>query len=550
MVHGNGLDTQTTRLVQDQVVKLMTQRHKEKVAILFLDLDRFKVINDCLGHSFGDKMLQQLATRLQACAREQDSIARLGGDEFLFVSPVKESADAARMAERIIRETKEAFVIQGHVLNVTCSIGISIYPDHGEDAETLIKNADAAMYSSKDEGRNTFRFFTTGMTAQATERLQLESRLRTAIEEHQFFLMYQPEIELTSGNTVCWEALLRWRHPELGLIPPDMFIRIAESSGMIVPIGEWVLRNACAQAKQWRDEGRVCPHVAVNVSAVQFRNEGFCNLVRSVLRETGLPPMCLELELTESLLLSNEDVMFQVLGELKEMGVRLAIDDFGTGYSSLSYLKQFPVSKLKIDRSFIRDLFTAKNDVDITAAIINLAKCLKLNVTAEGVETESQLAFLKTHGCDQVQGYIFSKPLTADQISSQVRCQQPAQRCILVRCQLASRTVTCQLPSDSRRSFQRSHVFIDHPPNDSNSPFLLSSIDTHLPCASTVDGAPSSQALPPPPPICSPSPSPPTSFPEPAPPSAPASASSPTRKSPSSPTASPSRSPPPSPANC
>lgn len=406
-------------LLQDRLAKAIAnaKRHREKIAVLFLDVDRFKTINDSLGHSYGDQLLQQLAIRLQACAREQDTVARLGGDEFLItLGSITEASDAAVVAERVAQEVMTEFSIQGLVLNVTGSIGISLFPDHGEDVETLIKNADAAMYASKENGRNTFRFFSEEMNAQAIERLKLESSLRAALDKQQLFLMYQPEVDVATGAVTCWEALLRWRHPELGLVSPDKFIRVAENSGMIIPIGEWVLRTACAQARQWHDQENIEVPVAVNVSAVQFRQEGFCDLVRRVLEETRLEPQYLELELTESLLLSNADVMFRVLGELKSMGVRLAIDDFGTGYSSLSYLKQFPVSKIKIDRSFIRDLAENADDGAITTAIINMSKCLNLRVTAEGVENQRQFWLLRAHGCDEVQGYFFSQPVTADQV--------------------------------------------------------------------------------------------------------------------------------------
>jgi diguanylate cyclase (GGDEF)-like protein/PAS domain S-box-containing protein len=412
-----GLPNRT--LLQDRLGKALAtaKRHKDKVAVLFLDLDRFKNINDSLGHSYGDRLLQELATRLQTWAREQDTVARLGGDEFIVVlSAIKEASDAAVAAERVAHALTTEFNLQGRMLNVTCSIGISIYPDHGEDVETLIKYADAAMYSSKEGGRNTFRFFAQEMNAEALERLTLETSLHTALEKQQLFLMYQAVMDVKTGAVTCCEALVRWQHPEFGEIPPDRFIGIAENSGMIVPIGEWVLRTACAQAKAWNQQSsRVIP-VAVNVSAVQFRQEGFCDIVKRALRETGLDPRCLELELTESLLLSNEDVMFEVLGELQGMGVKLAIDDFGTGYSSLNYLKQLPVTKLKIDRTFIRDLAEGNEDAAITNAIINLAKCLKLKVTAEGVENEAQLALLREYGCDEAQGYLFGRPLSDVQV--------------------------------------------------------------------------------------------------------------------------------------
>lgn len=397
------------------------KRERQKIAVLHLDIDSFKIINDCLGHTRGDELLQSIAHRLQACAREEDTVARVGGDEFLVaLGPISSPAEAAIVAERIANELKPAFNLNGNSLNVTCSIGISVFPDHGSDVETLIKNADAAMYASKDRGRNTFSFFSEQMTAQAVERLQLDNSMRGALEREEFYLVFQPEFNLRTGAVSCWEALIRWKHPELGLVPPDKFIPIAEANGMIVPIGEWVLRTACHHARSWHNIGSTVP-VAVNVSAVQFRQIGFCELVRKVLRETGLDPEHLELEITESLLIATEDMRFEVLSQLKALGVRLAIDDFGTGYSSLSYLKELPVSKLKIDRSFIHDLHRNGNEEAITAAIIQMAKCLNLTVTAEGVENERQLQFLRAQHCDDVQGFLFSKPLKADQMDFQNR---------------------------------------------------------------------------------------------------------------------------------
>lgn len=410
-------------LVHDRLTARIApaRRRREKLAVLHLDIDNFKIINDCLGHSQGDELLRSIAQRLRACARDEDTVARLGGDEFVIaLGPIGSPADAAAVAERIARELKPAFSLNGHVLNVTCSIGISMYPEHGEDAETLIKNADAAMYASKDSGRNTYRFFSEEMTTQAIERLQLGNSVREAIDRGELFLVFQPEFNLKSGAISCWEALARWKHPQFGLVPPDKFIPIAEANGSIVSIGEWVLRSACRQARRWHEAGNLIP-VAVNVSAVQFRQTGFCELVRRVLDETGLDPHYLELEITESLLLATEDMRFEVLAQLKTLGVKLAIDDFGTGYSSLSYLKQLPVSKLKIDRSFIRDLHRTGNEEAITAAIIQMAKCLKLTVTAEGVENERQLQLLREYGCDDVQGFLFSKPQRPDQMDFQNR---------------------------------------------------------------------------------------------------------------------------------
>jgi len=412
------------RLLEDRLTQALAsaRRQKGRVAILFLDLDTFKNINDSLGHSVGDLLLQELAERLKTWGREQDTVARVGGDEFLIVlTELKDITDAAVAAERLLDGIIGEYSIRGHALNITCSLGISIFPEHGADAETLIKNADAAMYSVKENGRNNFRFFTEEMNAQVVERLTLENPLRQALAKGELFLMYQPQMDIATGGIVGLEALLRWQHPDLGLVPPDRFIRIAEKTGLILPIGEWVLRAACSQARKWQDEGLPAVTVAVNVSAVQFRQEGFCELIRRLLHETGLSPQYLELELTESLLLADADVTISVLKELKSMGVRLAIDDFGTGYSSFSYLRQFRVSKLKIDRSFIRDVAVNPDDAAITSAIISMAKSLHLKVIAEGVESEVQMSFLRTHHCDEIQGYYFCKPLTADKVGAKLR---------------------------------------------------------------------------------------------------------------------------------
>jgi diguanylate cyclase len=412
------------RLLQDRLTQVLASARRQKgtVALLFLDLDGFKDINDSLGHSVGDLLLQEIAGRLTAWGREQDTVARVGGDEFLvMLTGLKDVADAAIAAERLMDAIIGEHSIQGHAVNITCSVGISIFPEHGVDGETLIKNADAAMYNAKESGRNNFRFFTENMNAQAIERLTLENGLRLALPQNELFLVYQPQVDIASGKIIGLEALLRWQHPKLGLVPPDKFIRIAENCGMIVQIGEWVLRTACSQARNWQEDGLPAVRVAVNVSAVQFRQEGFCELLRRLLHETGLDPQYLELELTESLLLANADVTLSVLKELKAMGLTLAIDDFGTGYSSFSYLRQFQVSKLKIDCSFIRDVAANPNDAAITSAIISMAKGLNLKVIAEGVETEAQMAFLRTHHCDEIQGYYFSKPLAVDKVADKLR---------------------------------------------------------------------------------------------------------------------------------
>jgi diguanylate cyclase (GGDEF)-like protein/PAS domain S-box-containing protein len=405
------------------------RRQKHKVALLFLDLDRFKIINDSLGHSVGDLLLQDVAARLKRFAREQDTVARLGGDEFLIVlTNIKDVPSIAVAAERFMEAMTTKFVIQGHSLSIGCSLGVSIFPENGADNETLIKNADAAMYSAKDGGRNNFRFFTADMNAQAVERLVLENGLRQALEKKELFLEYQPQMNTVTGEIVGLEALLRWQHRELGLIPPHQFIGIAENSGLIVPIGEWVLRTACSQARKWQEEDLPAVSIAINVSAVQFRQHEFCELIRRVLRETGLAPHYLELELTESLLLANADVTLSVIQELKAIGVTLAIDDFGTGYSSFSYLREFRVSKLKIDRVFIRDVAVNPDDAAITTAIISMAKNLHLKVIAEGVETEAQMSFLRAHQCDEIQGYYFSKPLAVDKVAGKLGGDSPEPR--------------------------------------------------------------------------------------------------------------------------
>ena len=395
----------------------------EKVALLFVNLDRFKLINDSLGRTLADSLLIHVAERLKGCTREQDTLARVGSDEFVIVlTGVKSTAEAAVAAGRIVNAIAGKFVVQGHSVSTSCSLGISMFPEHGEDSETLIKHADQAMHCAKENGRNKFRYFTEELNIQAVERLERENDLRLALENDEFFLVYQPQMDIASGEITGLEALIRWQHPKLGLVPPDKFIGVAENSGLILPIGEWVLRTACSQARAWQEDGLPAMPIAVNVSAVQFRQEGFCALIKRVLVETDLSPQYLELELTESLLLSNEDVVFSVLRELREMGLTLAIDDFGTGYSSFSYLRRFRVNKLKIDRSFIQDVATDTDDAAITTAIINMAKSLRLKVIAEGVENEAQLSFLRKRECDEIQGYYFCKPIMAAEVGQKLLC--------------------------------------------------------------------------------------------------------------------------------
>jgi diguanylate cyclase (GGDEF)-like protein/PAS domain S-box-containing protein len=411
-------------LFEDRLAQALAnaRRREEQVAVLWLDLDNFKTINDSLGHSIGDLLLKQVGERLHRYTRAQDTVAKAGGDEFIFalINPGHISR-AKAAAERIRRAVAGEFQVQGHVLNLTCSIGISLFPDHGGDSETLLKNADQAMYCAKENGRNNFRFFTSELNDRAMERLTLENSLRVALEKRELFLVYQPQLEIATGRITGGEALLRWRHPELGLVAPDRFIPIAENSGLIVPIGEWVLRTACTQARHWQDQGLPALPIAVNVSAVQLHQGRFLPLVRRVLDETGLARQYLELELTERVLLSNTKQMLSLLQELAHMGVQLSIDDFGTGYSSLSYLQDLPVCKLKIDRSFVNAMTLNPRDAAIIAAVISMGNSLNLKVLAEGVETEEQMSFLRAHGCDEIQGFYFSQPLDADAFADKVR---------------------------------------------------------------------------------------------------------------------------------
>ena len=399
-------------------------RHNEKVALLFLNLDHFKNINDSLGHASGDVVLKKVAERLEKCSRKQDVLIRLGADEFVTaLGGIRDGAEAAVAAERIRKVVAEEFRVEGYSLSTTCSIGISLFPEHGTDPESLLKEADLALCCAKENGRSCWRFFTPDLNAKALERMTLENGLRHAIASGQFFIEYQPQVNLATGRIVGSEALLRWRHPELGLVPPNTFIPVAEKCGEIVRIGEWVLREACAQARQWQEQGVACLPVAVNVSAVQFRQQSFPDTVKNVLRDTGLDAGMLELELTESLLLADADVVPSVLERLREMGVNLAIDDFGSGYCGLNYLRQFQFCKLKIDRVFVQALGQSSYDDAITAAIIGVARILKMKVIAECAETEGQVHFLREHGCDEVQGYYFSKPLSADNFAERVRSQ-------------------------------------------------------------------------------------------------------------------------------
>jgi diguanylate cyclase (GGDEF)-like protein/PAS domain S-box-containing protein len=397
------------------------RRRNEKIAVLHLDLDHFKAINDTLGHASGDALLKEVAERLRACVRNPDTVARTEGDGFLIIlNGIADLPDAGSAARRIKEAVGTSCELDRQQITISSSIGIAVYPDHSSTPDLLIKNAESAMYSAKEEGRNAIRFFTSEINGRALELFALEREMRSALEQNQFFLVYQPQIDIGSSRIVGLEALLRWRHPELGLVPPDRFIPIAERNGLIHAIGEWVLRTACIQMRSWQSQGLPMVPVAVNVSAVQFRSDGFGAQVCEILAETGLAPDLLELELTETMLFSNVAAVHECVRDLQAAGIKIAIDDFGTGYSSLGYLKQFRVNKLKIDRSFIRDIPGDHDDEVITQAIIGMARSLKLTVIAEGVETDAQMSFLKDHGCDQIQGYWYSRPASPEEIASKL----------------------------------------------------------------------------------------------------------------------------------
>ncbi len=396
----------------------LARRHGNHIAILFLDLDGFKHINDSLGHQIGDKLLQSVATRLADCVRDPDTVSRQGGDEFVvLLSELQQAEDASVTARRMLQVAAEPSSIDHHDLHVTASIGISVYPDDGLDAETLIKNADTAMYQAKENGRQGYQFFMPAMNARAVERQSLEGGLRRALERQEFALHYQPTINLKTGAITGAEALLRWTHPTRGSVPPVQFIPVADACGLILSIGAWVLREACRQAQAWVDAGLPAMTMAVNVSALEFQDENFLKNVFAVLSETGLDPRSLELELTESALMKHAASAASILKALRDRGVQVAIDDFGTGYSSLSYLRKFPLDALKIDRSFVSQISTAGDDTTIVTAVIAMARTLGLRVIAEGAETTEDVAFLRANQCDEAQGYYFSRPVPPQQFA-------------------------------------------------------------------------------------------------------------------------------------
>ncbi|MBP6497953.1 MAG: bifunctional diguanylate cyclase/phosphodiesterase [Campylobacteraceae bacterium] len=386
-----------------------------------MDFDHFKNINDTLGHAIGDELLVEVAKRLSGLVREEDTVSRQGGDEFVIALPNVKVDGAAHVAKKLLQAIELPIIVKGHELVITASIGIAMYPDDGKDLDTLFKSADAAMYLAKQNGRNNYRFFTAEIQQRSSRILSLENALRYAYTRGELSLHYQPQIELESGKIVGIEALLRWTHPELGSISPGEFIPIAEESGQILLLGEWVLRTAAMRMKQWINMGFPPMSVAVNLSAVQFHHENLSNLVSTIIDEVQLPPWYLELELTESVAAQDPLKAIEIMNKLSQKGIRLSIDDFGTGYSSLSYLKRFKVYKLKIDQSFICDIGIDVEDKAIVQTIIALAKSLGLKTIAEGVETKEQLDFLRENGCDEVQGYYFSKPLSVDDFENYIR---------------------------------------------------------------------------------------------------------------------------------
>jgi len=413
-----GLPNRT--LLLDRLTQAIHGAHRKQhcVGVLFLDLDHFKTINDSLGHDIGDRLLREVAERLRDSVRQEDTLVRQGGDEFILVLPdIVEPGAAGRVAEHLLRALREPFALNEHSLHVSASIGISVYPMDSTDPTTLIRYADNAMYHAKEAGRADYAFFTAELNVRVSELFSLGNELRQALEREEFVLYYQPQIELATGRLAGAEVLIRWQHPERGLVPPVKFIPIAEETGSIGPIGEWTLRTACAQGRRWQQAGLPLPPIAVNLSAQQWLQPHIERQVVAALDASGLAPHLLELEITESLLMRDTDTMLDTMRRLRARGVQFAVDDFGTGYSSLSYLKRFPINQLKIDRSFVRDIPTDPDDAAIAIAIIQMGKSLRLTVVAEGVETLGQLNFLREHGCDAAQGYYFSSPLPAERFA-------------------------------------------------------------------------------------------------------------------------------------
>jgi diguanylate cyclase (GGDEF)-like protein/PAS domain S-box-containing protein len=403
---------------------ISAQRNHTNIALLFLDIDRFKQINDTLGHGVGDRLLQNVGQRLLGCVREQDTVSRQGGDEFIVVLSDAGSAGAELVAQKILQSILQPYVIEQHDLRITASIGIAIFPDHAQDSESLIKYADVAMYQAKESGRNCYLSFHPAMNESSYERLKLENALRGALERDELCVYYQAQVNLQDGRIVGCEALVRWLHPTLGMIYPDKFIPLAEETGLIVSINHWVLEQAIKQCRAWRDAGFNALTMSVNLSALQFRQHNLLQQVKGLLDKYELPPGVLDLELTEGILMQGVERTLATLHELSAMGVILSLDDFGTGYSSLSYLKRFPIQQLKIDQSFVRDVITDASDATRVRTIILMAHSLKLDVIAEGVETQEQAEFLMQSGCERAQGYHFRRPVTAEEFELLLQMDQ------------------------------------------------------------------------------------------------------------------------------
>jgi len=415
-------------LLKDRMAQAVTfsQRFKHSLWLVYIDLDNFKIINDHLGHQLGDRLLCVIANRLRGCANDGDTVARLGGDEFLLLLPIANQRPMASILQQVQEAVAAPVTLEQQVLTVTCSIGISVFPADGADPEQLLRHADIAMYRAKEAGRNQVQFYEEDMHARVAERALIESELRYALARNQLSLMYQPKLDLHSGEVTGMEALIRWQHPTLGAVSPARFIGVAEETGLIVAIGQWVLRTACAQNKAWQLAGLPPLRVAVNLSARQFRDHVLLSEVRAVLHDCGLQPQYLELELTESLMMHNVEDVVGLVHDLKALGIALSIDDFGTGYSSLAYLKQFPVDYLKIDQSFTREMLTEPKVAAIVRSVIALGHSLGFKVIAEGVETAEELAYLRQHECDELQGYYFSRPLTPDAFAALISPPVPA----------------------------------------------------------------------------------------------------------------------------
>ena len=419
--HDGLTDLPNRVLFEDRCAQALAIAHRNQhlVAVMLVSIDRFKKVTESLGHAAGDVMLTEAAARLQRCVTNGDTVARFEGDEFaLLLTNVTETADLAEIARAVGDAFKTPFRLGGQEVYVSTSMGISLFPSNGEDTSTILRNAVAALYRAKTQGGNNYQFYAADMNALAVKRLELETSMRRAIENKEFIVYYQPVLDLVSGAVVGSEALIRWQHPELGLLPPGRFIGLAEDTGLILDIGEFVMRDACARTRAWQDRGFGRLRIAVNISARHFQEKNFSERLVEILTETRLDPTCLELELTETSIMENTDAAVRVLGQIRKLGVKVAIDDFGTGYSSLSYLKRLPIDTLKLDRSFVKGATTDPDDAALVMAIVTLAHNLRLRVIAEGVETKDQVAFLRLLRCDEGQGYLFGKPMPPEVFES------------------------------------------------------------------------------------------------------------------------------------